>query len=320
MDMHIKSLLIPGQSWLQAHRGHLHSQLKERATSPKYPGIAARLYTSSRIVEVDVHNATLTMADDSVVEGDVVVGADGVRSVTRRAVAGPGHDSFEIGKNAFRFMVRKADILADPETRDLGEAMGTMDLYFSAEHKVIIYPCVDNTLLNVVCIHPAHQSNTKRSDETYNKGVSRETLLEIFHEFSPKLLKIFEKCERDTLKVYPLFDALTMPTFIKDRLALIGDAAHPFTPFIGQGGATAIEDAVSLGVILSRGTTRAEVPERLQVYNKARYGRATLIQGHSRLAGGDGVKAGDEKAARMTGKNLDSITREVSFKFEADSP
>lgn len=196
-------------------------------------------------------------------------------------------------------MVPRADVLADPETASLGETMGSLDLFFSETHKVIMYPCVNNTLLNIVCIHPADQSNA--SAETYNKSVSKEELLQLFHGWDPRLLKLFEKCDSDTLKVYPLFDAVSMPTFVKDRLALIGDAAHPFTPFIGQGGAIALEDSVSLGVMLGRGITKTEVPARLQLYNKARHERATLIQGFSRTAGGDGVKPGEEKAARMKG-------------------
>ena len=279
--------------------------MKDRATSTKHEGTPIILHTSSRITKVDAQNATITLTNGDTVHGDALIGADGVRSTTRRAVAGPEHDSFEIGKSAIRFMVPREAVLADAETRELAEVTGSMDLIFAKDHKVIIYQCVNNTLLNIVCIHPSFQSDA--SVETYNKSVSKEQLLDIFHGFAPKLLKLFAKCDSETLKVYPLFDAVSMPTFIKDRLALIGDAAHPFTPFIGQGGATAIEDGVSIGVILSRGTTTAEVPEMLRLYNTTRYERATRIQGYSRTAGGDGIKPGEEKAARMKGKDLSTI-------------
>ncbi len=74
-----------------------------------------------------------------------------------------------------------------------------------------------------------------------------------------------------------------LPTFFNDRLALVGDAAHPFAPYLAQGEAQAIEDAVSLGVVLGASITTAEVPERLQLYNKARYTRASIIQDYGRL-------------------------------------
>lgn len=285
---------------MQAHRGHLHTHLKDVATSSEGDGLPARIYTSSRISRIDPHKATITLENGDNVQGNLVVGADGVRSVCRRAVAGPKYDSFPFGKSAFRFMVPRSKILEDPETREFGEALGSLDMFFSPEHKVIVYPCVNNTLLNIVCIHPAEQSEA--SVDSYNKAVSKQQVLEVFHEFNPKLIKVFEKCDSDTLRVWPLFDALDMPTFVKDRLALIGDAAHAFTPFIGQGGAMAIEDAVSLGVMLSRGVASADIPERLELYNKARHERATTIQGYSRIAGGDGVKPGEENAARLKGE------------------
>lgn len=301
----ILSVLTSEQNWLQAHRGHLHAHLKHTATSAIGIGPPVLIHTSSRIVKVDPCRAEIRFEHGNAVSGDIVIGADGVRSVCRQAVAGLQFDSFPYGKSAFRFMVPRDKVVEDPETKELGEVLGSLDMFFSPQNKVIIYPCVNDTLLNIVCIHPSHLSEA--SAETYNKSVSRDKVLEVFHEFDPRILKIFEKCDSNTLKVWPLLDAPDLPTFVNDHLVLIGDAAHPFTPFIGQGGAMAIEDAAALTVMLSRGITESEIPERLKLYDQARLKRATLIQGYSRVAGSDGVKPGEEKAAKMRGSWISQL-------------
>ncbi|KAH8688648.1 hypothetical protein BGW36DRAFT_421245 [Talaromyces proteolyticus] len=271
--------------WLLAHRAHLHSHLKRVATSTKGRGPPARLHTSSRIITVDPLTATIKFTNGDQAQGDLIVGADGVHSRCRLAIAGPEYRPQKSDRSAFRFMVPTEAVLADPETRSLAEVRGSMDMYYAVDRKAVIYPCAHNTLLNFVCLHPAALSDA--SAETYDKTVRIEALLHVYKEFSPQLLKVFQKCDPESLKVYPLFDVETLPTFINDRLVLIGDAAHPFTPHLAQGGAMAIEDAVSLGVMLSKGVTSVEVPERLRLYNKARYGRATAIQNFSRIVGND---------------------------------
>jgi 2-polyprenyl-6-methoxyphenol hydroxylase-like FAD-dependent oxidoreductase len=110
-------------------------------------------------------------------------------------------------------------------------------------------------------------------------------LLHIFHDFATPLVDTMHKCDEKELKLYPLLDMDTLPDFKHGRLALLGDAAHPFTPHLAQGGAMAMEDGVSLGILLSQLGSTDEVPERLRLYSQARYARATKIQNFSRLMG-----------------------------------
>lgn len=70
-------------------------------------------------------------------------------------------------------------------------------------------------------------------------------------------------------------------------MALLGDAAHPFTPHQGQGAGVAIEDAASLAVLLPQDVPTEEIPERLKLYEKIRMDRAHSIQDFSRMAGMD---------------------------------
>lgn len=68
----------------------------------------------------------------------------------------------------------------------------------------------------------------------------------------------------------------------KGNFALIGDAAHPFLPHQGQGGAQAIEDGAALGAMFPLGTFPEEIEDRLKLYQEARYERATTIQQYTR--------------------------------------
>lgn len=64
--------------WNLAHRVHLHQALRKAATGEDGKGKPAELKLGSKIVEVDVENAKLTLATGETYQGDLVVGADGV--------------------------------------------------------------------------------------------------------------------------------------------------------------------------------------------------------------------------------------------------
>lgn len=86
----------------------------------------------------------------------------------------------------------------------------------------------------------------------------------------------------DTIKLWRLYDRKALQTWINGNTALLGDAAHPFLPHQGQGGAQAIEDGAALGALFPLGIKKEEVAERLKLYMQARYERATMVQNFSR--------------------------------------
>lgn len=124
-------------------------------------------------------------------------------------------------------------------------------------------------------------------------------MLAIYDGFHSSVKAILEKAEEP--KVWKLLDMEKMPTFVNGRLAVLGDAAHPFLPHQGQGGGQAIEDAVSLAAVLPLGTTTADVSDRLRVYEQCRYERAHKIQEFTRTAGKDA------KDLAKDGKQLDMM-------------
>jgi hypothetical protein len=128
---------------------------------------------------------------------------------------------------------------------------------------------------------------------------SKDRMLTIYKDFDEAVRTIIGKAEDP--KVWKLLDMDKMPSFVHERLALLGDAAHPFLPHQGQGGGQAIEDAVALAALLPLGTSRHEIHERLTLYNECRYERAHKIQDFTRTAGKD---AGELAAE---GKKLDMM-------------
>jgi salicylate hydroxylase len=75
-----------------------------------------------------------------------------------------------------------------------------------------------------------------------------------------------------------------MPTWTKGRLTLLGDAAHPMLPHLGQGANQAIEDGMALATILSR-VNNARAPEALAVYERLRRERVAQVQRGARQNG-----------------------------------
>lgn len=121
----------------------------------------------------------------------------------------------------------------------------------------------------------------------WNAGANKAKLLQVYEKFNPDLLALLDKADAETLKVWELMDMDPLPGWTCDRLALLGDSAHPFLPHQGQGAGIAMEDAASLAVVLPRDTQASDVAERLQLYESFRLQRAHRIQEYSRIAGRD---------------------------------
>ncbi|KAM0558078.1 hypothetical protein ACHAPJ_005245 [Fusarium lateritium] len=272
--------------WHLVHRVRLHQELKRAATSPAGPGTPAELKTSSRVIDVDTSTATVFLEDGGQIQGDLVIGADGVHSRSREKVVGKDVKAYSSGKNAFRFLVPRQAALDDPETAQFAQTNGQLIIWYGADRRVVMYPCDDNKMFNFVCIHPREESDAG-STEDWSTDANMPILLKVYRDFDPALLKLLGKAKPDSLKVWELLDMEVLPTWTNNKMGLLGDAAHPFLPHQGQGAGVAIEDAAALAVVLPQGTTAEQVTERLELYQDFRYERAHKIQEYSRQAGKD---------------------------------
>ncbi|KAL9624332.1 MAG: hypothetical protein Q9160_001579 [Pyrenula sp. 1 TL-2023] len=270
--------------WYMAHRQSLHRQLKEKALDSNGEGTRVTLHVSSQVVLVDPHSASITLSNGSRVEGDVVIGADGVHSKSRKFIPGGNVTPFSSGRSAFRFMLEKRRALEDPDTAKFEFKDGEFLIWSSTDTRIVIYPTAHNTLLNFVCIHPETESE---ATEDWGQTGKVESLIKVFSGSEPAVKRLLGKANPKTLKVWKLLDMEGLEDWTHERLALIGDAAHPFLPYQGQGGAQAIEDAISIAVMLGVDTKKQDIPARLKLYQQARKERAYTIQEYTRRAWSD---------------------------------
>lgn len=168
-----------------------------------------------------------------------------------------------------------------------------------------------NDLLNVVCIHPDSLSQPPANSSDAFGGLenkvedNKANMLKIYEGFDARVLALLELAEPSSVRLWQLLDMDPPPTRIAGgRLCLLGDAALPFLPYVGQGAASAIEDAASLAALLLPGISLSIIPERLQIYEECRKERAEKLHGLSRAVGRDtdenrekeSLEGGNEKA------------------------
>ncbi|MBF6078438.1 FAD-dependent monooxygenase [Nocardia beijingensis] len=186
--------------------------------------------------------------------GDVVVGADGIRSAVRRAVCGEIQPRYG-GYTAWRVVVTPREPVIDMgESWGRGERFGYAPL---ADGRVYCYATA-----NV----PAGAAGGAAELRARFGG---------WHDPIPALLAAAEDAE---VLRHDLYDLPALKTFVAGRIALVGDAAHAMMPNLGQGACQALEDAVVLAEVAAHGGD-------LTAYDRERRPRTRMIASRSRRIG-----------------------------------
>ena len=123
--------------------------------------------------------------------------------------------------------------------------------------------------------------------------VDGAALRDRFRSWHASIRALVEATPSETLTRYGVFDRPPARGWARGRTVLVGDAAHPMTPDLGQGGAMALEDAVALAAALAGGTREGEALRR---FERMRTPRTARLARQSRLAGRLGQAGG---AARL---------------------
>ena len=119
-------------------------------------------------------------------------------------------------------------------------------------------------------------------EEGWAIPATNEEFAEAYADFAPDLVELIHNIPPGALFKWGLRDRDPLKSWVLGRVAMLGDAAHPMTPFLGQGACIAIEDALLLGRAFA---ASASVTEALRRYEDARKERGTNVQLWSREEG-----------------------------------
>ncbi|KAK3694143.1 FAD binding domain-containing protein [Podospora appendiculata] len=300
-----------------AHRVDLHDVLKRTATGTAGPGRPVTIHLKAAVVGYNPDTPSITLADGTVVQGDLVIGADGIHSLASEAVLGrkiepapPAHYNF-----CYRFLIPAETLAADPVTKFWttspdGSLPGLRIVtHNETNRRMVSYPCRDYEVYNFVGIF-CEESVKPTTKEDYLATVDKATLLEKYAGFHPSLLAVLDKAT--DIKRWPLLYRPPISTWRRGRLVLAGDAAHPMLPHQGQGGAQGLEDGCVLGIVLAGASTPAEVEKRLDLYEKTRRNRASVIQILSNVGADQSHLVFDELRAYMDEKDIPTNPAEIN--------
>jgi len=215
--------------------------------------------------------AALRFEDGSEVEADLVVGADGLHSAIRKQLTGEALPPEYSGYTSWRGVT---DDLCGAAPAQLSESWGRGSRFGIAPvgGGRVYWFAVANA--------PAGERDA---------GDPRPMLLERYGSWHPPIRALIEATPPERIVRTDIADRPVLTKWSRGRVALLGDAAHPMTPNLGQGGCQAIEDAVVLSGALA---ASAKLDDALADYERIRVARANGIVRDSRRLGALAAREG----------------------------
>ena len=272
-----------GAYQFQAHRADVHNVLIDELKLHN----SNTIYTDHEIIDLNEKNNSveLVFSNNETHEVDFVIGADGNRSVVRKIILGDDDPQFA-AYVAWRGLV-PVELLGEDDFDECGSSA------FIAPGRVFARYLVRNgELYNYV----AFLATDEWAEEGWAIPSKVDIVMDIFSDYNQQVKNIIAATPAKDLFKWGIFAREPVSKWSTKNITLLGDAAHPLEPFMGQGASLAIEDGVVLGRIIEDSDSSDEIVSR---YESARVERAHFVTEHSKRAG-----------ARFTGIDPEKYTKE----------
>lgn len=277
-----------GAPYVTVHRADLHRALRDLA--------GAVVRTGHRLTGLTEGPGAveLRFADGSEHRAELVVGADGIRSVVREHLAADA--PVFSGRRIYRGLVpvERVPELAEPRVR----------VWLGPGRHCVCYPVSGGRLISFA----ATTGGTAHPGESWTAIGDQDEVAAAYRDWHPAVTRLLGA--GGGIGCWALHDREPLARWSSDTLTLLGDAAHPMLPFAAQGANQAVEDAFALAATLAM--SRGDVPEALRRYQEQRIPRTQRLQQSARstaidshLPDGPLQRARDAELAR--GSALDGL-------------
>lgn len=231
----------------------LHDVLFEEAQKV---GLKYRMGTTVETIDNQLDIVNVTFSDGSTGSYDIVVGADGVNSKVRKLIFGDFKTNY-VGLSVWRYAFKR------PANLDTGY------IFFNKKHKLGVIPMTAETCYIFV-------NSAEGDDPTIPEDQLVEKLKAYMSAYPvPIVQELIPQVTDAKLVNYRTLETLKMPApWYKNRVVVLGDAAHTTIPQLGSGAALAIEDAV---VLIEELQKEGSVEEIFDRYMKRRYDRCKMV-------------------------------------------
>ena len=285
---------LHGAPYYQLHRADVHTLLAATVLELKHDAI--RL--NCRVIGFEESGASVKvrLADGTSVQGDLLVGADGLKSVICQQIVGNVPATYT-GDAAWRITV-------PVECLPQNFMDQVMMVWMGPGRHVVTYYLRAGALLNFVGLVETDEV----SEESWTAKFPWERFKADFEGWHADVQTIIDAADRDGCYRWSLHYRPAITNWSTRRATLLGDSVHPTLPYLAQGACMAIED----GAVLMRALDHADsIPDALQLYQRNRIDRTVRIVNQStanralfHLRTVDGIRASfakrDEGADRNT--------------------
>jgi len=247
-----------GSPHVVIHRGDLQNVLKSAISEES-------ISLGHRCINIEENNdgVEITFENGITVEADVLIGADGPHSVVRNAVANPTPKRFRGA--IYRSLVPMELVPPSQRVPDRTAWLGKRNFFMR-------YPVSGGKLLNIA----AGVSRSKWDHSSSTVEAKVDDFLAEFADWDEDVQVMIKACPNT--KLWALYDMPQLDRWSSNRITLLGDAAHFMLPYLGQGAAQAMEDAVVLSGYLKDIKKGNHVSELLTRYERMRKPRASMVQ------------------------------------------